>query len=145
MIEKAHQWITEYPLTTQWKGKDFKMKIREFDTAAFSLKTAERCAVSSSQASHVSVDTVDAVDAGQEDIAVDAKVVGSSLEDSLKSGNPWAITDIARKILSYCGFKDLRATATVSTELRAASEEAKRDLVISLNEWASREYLRNPA
>ena len=33
-----------------------------------------------------------------------------------QSGNPWGITDIARKILSYCDLTDLRATAALGVE-----------------------------
>ena len=77
---------------------------------------------------------------------VDSEVSPVSIEEISPSiENTWNIRDMARKILSYSDLKDLRATADVSVELRAASEEAKRDMpIISLTEMASQEYLENP-
>ena len=88
-----------------------------------------------------SMESMKAVTAG-EAVEASSEVSPASLEDnSLKSRNPWGITDIAKKLLSFCDYTDLRTTADVSRELRVASEEAKRDMpIISLNEKASEEY-----
>ena len=95
-----------------------------------------------------SIEAVVPVIVGEAEIAVDSVAVGSPVsleEDFWKIENPWDITDIARNFLSFCNLKDLRATAALSVELRVASEEAKRDMhIISLNEGASEEYLKNP-